>query len=190
MMKIKIFSLIFCLGLLFIGTNVYAHPFTCACGGTGVLCPICPDCSNGSTSCNSCNGSGVRKERCYNCHHGYVNKEVSKRCSNCSNGKVTMTDSAPCGSCRNGKRPTTYNGQTVYQTCNVCYGSGTRTVTRNVTCPVCHGTRYSGTETKQERCSQCSNGYKEVSCNMCGGDGMRSCRRCGGSGRISKPCPY
>lgn len=178
------------IALLLISMFTYAHSFECACGGTGTLYPVCSSCSHGSVTCHSCSGSGTKTERCYSCRGGYIDKEVQKRCTNCSYGKVTMTDTAPCGSCRNGQRPTMYNGQTVYQTCNICYGSGTKTVTRKATCPVCRGSGYSGTEIKKERCYSCTNGYKEVTCRICSGSGSVSCRRCGGSGRVSKPCPY
>lgn len=177
--------------ILFIVCNIFtAYSENCPkCYGTGEMeVPCKAHCHYGKVSCHSCNGSGVAKERCSYCSSGYVTKEVKKRCSNCSYGKITMTDTASCGSCRNGQRPSTYNGRTVYQTCSVCHGSGTRTVTRKATCPICSGSGYSGTETQREECSKCSYGYVERTCYKCNGEGKVSCRNCYGNGTESRTC--
>lgn len=177
--------------ILFIICSIFnAHSVNCAkCHGTGEIdIPCKAHCHYGKVSCNLCYGKGTRKEDCSYCSSGYITKEVKKRCYNCTNGNISITDSTPCGSCRNGQRPTTYNGRTVYQTCTICHGAGTKTITRKATCPVCRGSKFSGTEIKKEKCSYCSYGYIERECKLCSGGGKLDCKRCYGNGIESKTC--
>ncbi len=71
------------------------------------------------------------------------------------------------------------------ETCNKCNGTGARSPSDIVICPVCGGTG----QLKQNRRTPFGQFVTVTTCNRCGGEGKiikKPCPVCGGSGRISR----
>lgn len=171
--------------------NTYAQEkVTCPrCNGSGSTVERCTSCRNGSVPCSKCDMAGTIRERCTNCSGGYVSRTVNKTCYTCGGRRsVPQTRQIPC-TCRNGKRPTTSRGgNVIYVDCSRCSGRGYKEERYSVTCRTCGGTGYSGTETKTERCSYCTNGYTTTTCSRCNGARGTMCTKCSGYANIKVNC--